>query len=99
MVRVTFKEDGKSTEVIMCNSMGLTRGSLLDFDDKLLYTWEIVKIEKQVKDLTLEECRKLGLTETFAFEWGFGLDRGSIGNDFRDDDYIDITAIVKGQVE
>lgn len=100
MIRVTFK-DGVSWEYEQLYIEQLeNKIYLLPID----YIWEkydkqeIVKIEKQVKDLTLEECLKLKLYHIELFQDCV---------DFIDDeetssyyeDYIDITALVKGQEE
>lgn len=59
---------------------------------------EIEKIEKQVKDLTLEECKKLGLCGVDLYKGGVWFDEPTKEHiDYYDDDYyIDIISIVKG---
>lgn len=66
-----------------------------------------IKIEKQVKDLTLEECEKLGLAPCYHTIYsssfrGYTAEmiyiqlKGVLeGNHFKLDDYIDITDLVK----
>lgn len=95
MIRVTFK-NGVSWEYEQLYIEQLeNKIYLLPID----YIWEkydkqeIVKIKKQAKDLTLEECQKLG----------FYVDTYDVirykGKLYLFEDYIDITSIVKGEVE
>lgn len=56
------------------------------------------KIEKQVKDLTIEECKKLGLCGVDLYKGGVWFDEPMKEHiDYYDDDYIDITDLVKEQ--
>lgn len=86
MIRVTYADN--SIEIDYKN-----KKPIINFTSER----KIVKIEKQVKDLTLDEVRKLGFERTFEYEWGFGLDTDDVSDDFHNDDYIDITKLVKGE--
>lgn len=69
-----------------------------DWERDMLWFGEIIKIEKQVKDLTLEEMGKLHLAEKYTnsnftkLEGAVHLGTYKI---YKLDDYIDITDLVK----
>lgn len=87
------------------------KNARIDYENKMIFydgefnyasMWfsEIVKIEKQVKDLTLEECEKLGLEPVYHITDDRLIYVKKKGHQksspWELDDYIDITSLVKG---
>ena len=104
MIRVTFGEcvyTNYANKVMEFNDYHMYRNFIENCQFAYTVTKSIVKFEKQVKDLTLEEVYKLGLEGQplslsiiiMEIYEGMSIDERSMN------DYIDITSIVKGQVE
>lgn len=75
---------------------------LLTDDGQMIryYLEDVKKIEKQVKDLTTEEWKKLGFYQVSVLITNDKLEIYTENNErfvFNLDDYIDITALVKGE--
>lgn len=56
---------------------------------------KLIKVEKQVKDLTVDEVIKLGLKPDGFTTSGFKKNDGKYTYHYELDDYIDITKLVK----
>lgn len=103
MIRVTFKN--KHNKVITREFLSMCfskyKASLVDENlvQLIILKTSIIKFEKQVKDLTLEEILKLGLdfklSEAGYFLWLYKKDKAYTSMY----DYIEITVLVKGEKE
>ena len=68
MIRVTLN----NKEIIESETLK-DKGWYVFLDNADYRKTEIIKIEKQVKDLTLEECNKLGLCGVDLYKGEYGL--------------------------
>lgn len=97
MIRVTLEDEFVSqgnNYYIDKDSKMLIWVDTKGYENECVNLADVIKVEKQVKDLTLEECKKLGMqVDMFANYY----DLKGIVLDL--DDYIDITDIVKGNVK
>lgn len=90
MVRVTFI-DGQKYRYVYYDCEIDELELVTDYGQKEYIPYEnIIKIEKQVKNLTLEECYKLGVNiDTYINYYELN------GQVLDFDDYIDITHLIK----
>lgn len=92
MIRVTINDEPNIQEFITYfvkeKRTLRVQDNIYDYELKLS---NIIKIEKQVKDLTLEECNKLGVNiDTYGNYYELN------GKVLHFNDYIDITSLIKG---
>lgn len=103
MIRVTINDEPNIQEFI---TYFVKEKRILRVQDNI-YDYElslsnIIKIEKRVKDLTIEECEQLGIYVNYygqickidGIEWEFDLLEEKIIN-ISKYDYIDITDLIK----
>lgn len=103
MIRVTYKysdsfnyENEIYENYKIENDCIFLYGTLVNDNDLILIN-KIIKIEKQVKDLTLEECLKLKLYHIRLFQECIDIYVADEETSLYYDDYIDITDLIKEQ--
>lgn len=96
MIRVTFGNN-KQFDFIHYYCVPNQIGLVDKFEQTEYYPYDSIKrVEKQVKDLSLEECKKLGLCGVDLYKGGVWFNEPMKEHiDYYDDDYIDITDFVK----
>lgn len=92
MIRITYK----SGAVAEYEYPYLKKGDRLIFSNRVeSLICNIIRFEKQVKDLTIEECRKLGITSIHTFvDRVVKKENNTYCLAYKDGDYIDITSLV-----